>query len=278
MRAVNLIPPEDRRGDRAPLRAGPLSYVLLGVLLSAFIGVYLMVSAQNSISENETRVQTLEESLASAQARADALQSFGDFATLEQSRTETVSSLARSRFDWERVLRELALVVPADVTLTSVAGTVSGGAAGTEAEGGGASTGSASVTGVPSLVINGCAASHDSVASLVAALRDIDGVTRVGLGGTSQGSSGGAATDGTASTAGGVGEGCNPGEASFDVTVAFDDVAVDPATGGIVPQEPPPPLDESGLTEAEAQRQQAEDSVEGAQEEANQAVDYLPGA
>ena len=30
MRPVNLIPPEDRRGDRAPLRAGSLSYVVVG--------------------------------------------------------------------------------------------------------------------------------------------------------------------------------------------------------------------------------------------------------
>ena len=30
MRPVNLIPPEERRGDHAPLRAGALSYVIVG--------------------------------------------------------------------------------------------------------------------------------------------------------------------------------------------------------------------------------------------------------
>ena len=27
MRPVNLIPPEERRGDQAPLRTGPLAYI-----------------------------------------------------------------------------------------------------------------------------------------------------------------------------------------------------------------------------------------------------------
>ena len=31
MRPVNLIPPDQRRGDSAPLRTGPLVYVLLGL-------------------------------------------------------------------------------------------------------------------------------------------------------------------------------------------------------------------------------------------------------
>ena len=32
MRPVNLIPPEERRGERAPMRTGPLSYVVVAVL------------------------------------------------------------------------------------------------------------------------------------------------------------------------------------------------------------------------------------------------------
>ena len=35
MRPVNLIPPEDRRGEQAPLRTGPLAYVLVGALVAA---------------------------------------------------------------------------------------------------------------------------------------------------------------------------------------------------------------------------------------------------
>src|SRR5215217_4218593 len=245
MRPVNLIPPEDRRGDRAPLRAGPLSYVVLAAVLLAFVGVYMMVSAQNSISEKEARVGALEESLALTQARAEALASFGDFASLEDSRTDTVSSLARSRFDWERVLRELSLVIPADVTVSSLNGTVTGDAAAGE----GGETSSSGVSGVPSLTIAGCAKSQEVVANLVASLRDIDGVTRVGLSSTSlgEGTGAGAGTTGPAEGS----QDCSEGEPRFDITVAFDGVVVDPATGGIVPQEPAAP-DDSGVAQAQA--------------------------
>ena len=46
-------------------------------------------------------------------------------ATSRRRAPQTVSSLAQSRFDWERVLRELSLVIPEDVWLVKVTGTVS---------------------------------------------------------------------------------------------------------------------------------------------------------
>jgi hypothetical protein len=124
--------------------------------------------------------------------------------------------------------------------------------------------------------VNGCATDHETVAQLVAALRDIDGVTRVGLGNTSNGEA--SAGGGGAESGAGTSEAeCDDGEASFDATVAFDGVAVDPATGGIVPEEAPP-ADDGGVAEAQGDQETAEDSVEGAQDQADQAVEYLPGA
>ena len=55
---------------------------------------------------------------------------------LPRRRTETVDSLAQSRFDWERVMRELALVIPEDVWLESLTGTVAPGVT-VDAEGAG---------------------------------------------------------------------------------------------------------------------------------------------
>ncbi len=43
---------------------------------------------------------------------------------MRDARVETVTSLAQSRFDWERVMRELSLVLPGTVWLTNVTGTV----------------------------------------------------------------------------------------------------------------------------------------------------------
>ena len=280
MRAVNLIPPEDRRGERAPLRTGPLAYIIVGALLLAFVGVYMMVSTGNTISEREAQVTGLEQELESTTARAQALQSFTNFASLEQGRTATVANLAKSRFDWERVLRELALVIPADVSISELSGAIGGEAAATA--GGGGDTNAAGAEGInaPTLTMSGCGKGHESVARFVAALRDIDGVTRVGLA-SSTDSNSDSASGATATTTGtAAGATCTEGGTSFDLTIAFDEVQVDPASGGLVPPAEPTPSegDGSGVAEAEQERQAAEDSVGSAQQESSQAVDnFVPG-
>ena len=278
MRPVNLIPPEDRRGERAPLRTGPLAYVIVGVLLLGFIGVYMVVTTGNSISERKVEVEGLEQQLASSSARAQALQTFSNFASLEQSRTLTVSDLARSRFDWERVLRELALVIPADVSLDTLNGSVSGSASGDAA----APESGASAEGInaPTLRMSGCGDGHESVARFVAALRDIDGVTRVGLANSTE--AGAVAGESTPAPAAGdaTGGGCAGDAARFEITVAFDEVQIDPASGGVLPPAEPEaaPGDGSGVAEAEQAREAGQESVDAAGQDASQAVDnYVPG-
>jgi Tfp pilus assembly protein PilN len=276
MRPVNLIPPEDRRGDRAPMRTGPLAYVVVGFLVLVLGGVYMLVSSGNAISEREAEAAGLEQQLAETQARASALQSFTSFASVEQARAETISSLARSRFDWERVMRELALVIPADVTLDSLTGSV--GAAGSEGSSG-SDTGSSAGIEAPSLQMSGCGEGHASVARLVAALRDIDGVTRVGLS-SSQEADAPVAGAAPAPTGGGTGS-CSAGGATFELVVAFDGVEVDPGGAGIVPQTPPAEGDSSagGVGAAVEDRKAARDSVGAAESKAREVANrYVPGA
>ena len=125
MRPVNLIPPEQRRGDRAPMRTGPLAYVVVGVLAAALVGVTLLVMANNQISDREAEKASLESQVAQAEAEARAPGSVRRVRLPPAGPEETVSCLARSRFDWERVLRELAIVIPDDVWLTGLNATVS---------------------------------------------------------------------------------------------------------------------------------------------------------
>ena len=116
--------------------------------------------------------------------RQERVSSFANFASLQQAREQTVESLAQSRFDWERVLRELAIVIPEDVWLINLTATVSPTVqlsdAGSSSSSGSSASGMESVQG-PALQIEGCAAGHESVARFLAALRDIDGVTRVSV-------------------------------------------------------------------------------------------------
>jgi Tfp pilus assembly protein PilN len=256
MRPVNLIPPEERRGGKAPLRSGPLSYIVVGALGAALLAVALLVTAGNDIADKKAQVDQLESDLEAATAEAGDLAPFAEFATLRAQREATVASLAQSRFDWERVMRELALVIPEDITLTEL-----NGSAAANAEGSTATT----EIGAPNLAGSGCAASHDSVARFIAALEDIDGVTRVGLG-RSEAAKG----SGTGSSSG------NPqlcGDAlTFDISIAFDNAVVSPAAAGAaaVPASPTEP--------AAAPAKTAQNSAAEQTQKAKDAANIIPGA
>ncbi len=233
MRPVNLIPPEDRRGDRAPLRSGPLSYVVVGALAAVLAVVTLMVMTSNGIAEKEAEVERLEAEVETTTAEADRLAAFTRFAALRAQRESTLASLAQSRFDWERVMREMAMVIPSDVTLTELNGSAVSNAEGSVAT---------EDVGAPNLALSGCASSHSAVAEFLAALEDIDGVTRVAVGRSEAtelsagGSSGGGSVCGSAHT--------------FDVAVAFDNATVSAAAAEAAAVNPSP---ETELAGAESQ-------------------------
>ncbi len=229
MRPVNLIPTEERPGSRRPLRSGPLAYIVVGALAAALIAVTAVVVTESKISDRQAEVTQLKREQASITAKARALSSYTQFATVREQRLATVTSLADSRFDWERVLHELSLVIPADVQLTSLSGTASP----EVSTAGGAGISLRSAIAGPALEMVGCASSQGAVAGFVEALKDIDGVTRVGVQGStmSGGESGGNAT--TASACGGESE-----TAQFQLVAAFDAAPVPPSETGeeVVPE------------------------------------------
>ncbi len=236
MRPVNLIPPEDRRGGSAPLRTGPLPYVLVGALVAVLIAVVAMVLVNNEISEREGEVAKLEHEDAAAAVKAQRLAAYTEFRAMSEQRVATVSELADSRFDWERVMRELALILPSDVWLVGLTATA---APGVSVEGG--STGDASsmraAAAGPALELSGCANGQEAVAGFVTALEDIDGVTRVGVQsselpdkGSNEGGGGGGGGE--------SGEECRTQKfiAKFAIVVAFDAAPVAASASG---EEPP---------------------------------------
>ena len=238
MRPVNLIPEEQRRrrpGAGAG-RTGPLPFIVVGALAALLLGVALVVLAGNQISESKAEIAELETRKEAATERADRLEPYVKFKELAQGRTATVASLADSRFDWVRTMSQLSLIIPPDVWLTQLTASAGGGEA--------SSGGSSSIVG-PSLEIEGCARGQDAVAGFVAALKQVDGVTRVGL-------SESALTE--AESGGGSEGGCSgaPFLAQFNLTVAFDAA--------------PPALTAGG--EAEAEAAEPEEEKEEAKEEA----------
>jgi Tfp pilus assembly protein PilN len=251
MRPVNLIPPEERRGDQAPLRTGPLSYILIGGLVLMLVGVIALVLAGNQISESKSELTTLTREDAVAKAKAARLVAYVQFQGLSEARVQTVQSLADSRFDWERVLRELALILPSDVHLTELSAS-SGGEAG--AEGGEA----ASLGGVsgPSMTMSGCASGQDGVAAFVTALKDIDGVTRVGLQSSSVSAEGGESGSPEGSECSAA-----PGAATFALVVAFDAAPVAASEGAV--EAAPEAAETAASTTSESTSESSGESSEG---------------
>jgi Tfp pilus assembly protein PilN len=256
MRPVNLIPPEERRGDQAPLRTGPLSYILIGGLVLVLAGVVALVLTGNQISESKSELTTLKREDAAAKAKAARLAPYAQFQSMSEARVQTVQSLADSRFDWERVLRELALILPSDVHLTELSAS-SGGEAG--AEGGGSEAASLGGLSGPSMTMSGCASGQDGVAAFVTALKDIDGVTRVGLQSSSVSGEGG--------ETGGSEAGCSvaPGTATFALVVAFDAAPVASAEGAIeaAPEAAPEAAQAASSETSESSSESSGESSEG---------------
>jgi Tfp pilus assembly protein PilN len=177
MRPVNLIPREERAGERRPLRGGPLAYIVVGALVAALLGITVLVVTGNQISDSKAELAQIESEKTAVEARAQALDAYTQFHSVSAQRVATVASLANSRFDWERVMRELALVLPGDVWLTNLTASASPAVA---PEGAASVSLRSSIAG-PALELVGCARSHDAVAGFVKALENVDGVTRVGV-------------------------------------------------------------------------------------------------
>jgi Tfp pilus assembly protein PilN len=241
MRAVNLIPPDERRGDSAPLRTGSMVYVLVAGLALLLLGIVVVALTGKQISDRKADKANLQQELSQVSARAQSLNAFVEFRQVQESRASTIASLAQSRFDWERVLHELALVLPSDVQLSSVTGSVS---PDVQLSSSGSSSGSGesnlrdSIDG-PALSIVGCAPSQDAVAGFVSSLEDIDGVTRVGVASSKR-------PEQSAMTGEPGDQSSTPGDCQvqdsiykFEIVAAFDAVPT-PSTDGSAPSTPAP--------------------------------------
>ncbi|MGH2974476.1 MAG: PilN domain-containing protein [Solirubrobacterales bacterium] len=238
MRPVNLIPPEERPGERKPMRGGPLAYIIVGALAAAVLGVAVLAVTDNQVSDSKAEITRLESEKATVEARAQALDAYTQFHALREQRDLTIASLADSRFDWQRVMRELAIVLPGNVWLTTLSGTAS---PSVSVDGGGSAALRSSTPG-PALELNGCATSQDAVAGFVQALKQIDGVTRVGV----ESSKLGEESDG-GSASGGGGTNCQTRSfiAQFQMVVAFDAAPVVSEEGS---ETPAPAPESSGET------------------------------
>jgi Tfp pilus assembly protein PilN len=291
MRPVNLIPPEERRDARRTTRTGPLVYVVLGGLAALLVAVVLVVTTDNTISDRKAEKAKLEQQQELAQAKSAALRSYAQFESVASARLGTVESLAQSRFDWERVLRQLSLILPTDVWLVKVTGTVS---SNVQVDNSAAIALRQQVQS-PALEMIGCGRSQDAVARFVSALRNIDGVTRVTVNKSERPTSTPQSSS-QSSQQGGTQEDCRTRDtvARFEIVAAFDNVQLPaavaaagaaPATGAQPPTtgtQPPangqaPTSGSTGTASAQQQQAQANQATQSATDKAQAAAKIVPG-
>jgi Tfp pilus assembly protein PilN len=241
MRPVNLIPAEDRAGSRRPMRGGPLAYIIVGALAAAVIGVAVLAVTNNQISDSKAEITKLEDEKTSVEARAKALDAYTQFHNLREQRLATITSLADSRFDWQRVMRELSVILPGDVWLTNLTGTAT---PNVSIDGADAVSLRGSIPG-PALELKGCTVSQGAVAAFVQALKQIDGVTRIGV----QSSTLGEDSGGTGgATSGGSTCQTHAFIAEFQMVAAFDAAPVASEESGA---EVPAPEETTSTSETE---------------------------
>jgi hypothetical protein len=245
MRAVNLIPQEERSGGVVVAgRSQGAAYGVLALIGGLALLALLYGMAHHQIADHRSKLDSLNARAQRAQAATAQLAPYTNFIALREERVRAVSSLVDSRFDWAHVFHEFGRVLPPLVTLTSIDGSVgstsgsgsgshsgsgsgsgsSAGAGASSGSGGGSPAGStqpaagssvASATPpgtVPQFTVNGCAVSQAQVADVLTRLRLIDGVSEVTLQSSTK-------ATGSGAVAGGSGTCMGP---AFTIGVTFE--------------------------------------------------------
>jgi Tfp pilus assembly protein PilN len=179
MKPVNLVPQDQRR--RTPSEgSGKGAHALLGGLAVVLAMAVFFVLTANSITEKESQAEQARIEADQLEAQAATKNSFTDFAVIAQTRAASVASVASTRFDWERLMRELSRVMPEGSWLTSASASATGA---TDAAAS-ATTPAAPATagaGAPSATLVGCTPKHSDVARMMVRLRQLHRVVDVEL-------------------------------------------------------------------------------------------------
>lgn len=165
MRAVNLLPKDDRRQRGAEARRN--NPVLIGgvagaVLVTAILCAWFL-TASAGVADNQKRRDAAAAELSATPVPAPTSAQSSALQQQKVARVTALSSALGGRLAWDRVLREFALVLPDDVWLTSMSA---------QAPTGGGTSG---------FTINGRTYSQDGVARLLARLALVPHLTNVTL-------------------------------------------------------------------------------------------------
>ncbi len=166
MRAVNLLPRDDGRASsrqKNPVAIGAVG----GALFVTTILAAWFLTASAGVADSQKRLDAVQAELAATPVPPPDAPGASQLEQEKTARIAALSSALAGRLAWDRVLRELSLVLPDDAWLTSLSAEAPPAVA--------ASTPTAGFT------INGRTYSHDGVARLLARLGVVPHLSNVTL-------------------------------------------------------------------------------------------------
>jgi Tfp pilus assembly protein PilN len=172
MRAVNLLPPDERRKGLEEGARTPLIVAAGGIALVALAATFFATMASVSASDKRSEIEVVEAAIDGLpKSRKPAVSQ----AALTQERSDRVAALALAlsgRQSFDRMLTQVSLVLPEDTWLTGLdaVAPVSEAAAAT-----------APATGTAGVTIEGSTWSHDRVAVVLARLAALPSLENVRL-------------------------------------------------------------------------------------------------
>ena len=135
MKAVNLLPSDLRSSPKrgaavasaADEPGGLGAFAVLGALALCVVALAAYVLTNNAVKDRTAQLEAATAQVDATTQRVAQLKPYADFQALAETRIQTVRDLASSRFDWEQALRDISRAVPAEVSLTTLNGSLSGG-------------------------------------------------------------------------------------------------------------------------------------------------------
>ena len=167
---INLLPPEIR--ERQRYRRRTAAVILIGIIVLAALGAFYVLQVmrladvREDLEAQQQRNAQLQQQIAELQRFAELQQELQDTRTL-------LSTLLADRVLWSGVLRDVSLVIPGEMWLSGLTGSLTAAPA---AEG--ATTTTPTVPGgglVGQITFNGFAFDHRDVALWLSRLEDVRG-------------------------------------------------------------------------------------------------------
>ncbi len=172
MQAVNLLPRDDP--NRRTKTNIPVVVGVAGAVLSTVLIAMMYMSASGTVHDRQQQLDTLRAELAVVPPPVQQSSAQTGLAAEQKARVAAISTAMSRRVAWDRVLREVTLVLPSDVWLQSIAAVSPASPGSTAAP--------APVAGPPTgFTLNGYTYSQDGVARVLTRLMVVPDLSDVQL-------------------------------------------------------------------------------------------------